>query len=192
VKPKQALLLLTALVFIVSSAILIAQETEVKKEVEKEVGKEDVCEVKVRPTEVKNHYEFEILLTNKEPINAMSFPFYISAGEKKMYYDSVSFEGSRAEFCAVKIPNPDTASQKINLGILTSMTPPIRYIDPGEGRIAKLYFTGDNGVTVNDIVVDTTFFPPSNHLMGVLPDGKTQIYPKFKYTVVEEEKEEEE
>lgn len=179
-KPKQVILLLTALVFIISSAILIAQESK--------GDEENICEVKVRPTEAKNHYEFEISLVNNNPINAMSLPFFVSAGEKKMYYDSVSFDGSRAEFCAVKIPNPDTTNQKILLGILTSMTPPLKYIDPGEGRIATLYFTGEDGVNVNDIVVDTTFFPPSNHLMWVLPDGKTQIYPKFIYTI-EKEKE---
>ncbi|MBD3218612.1 MAG: hypothetical protein GF310_10075 [candidate division Zixibacteria bacterium] len=178
-KPKQAILLLTALLFIVSSAILIAQESK--------GGKENICEVQVRSTDVKNHYEIEILLTNNKPITAMSFPFLITAGEKMMYYDSISFANSRAEFCAVKIPNPDTANQKINLGLLTSMTPPLKYIDPGEGTIAKLYYTSDKGVMLKDIVVDTTFFPPSNHLMGVLPDAKTNIYPAFKYTVLEEE-----
>jgi hypothetical protein len=170
-------MLLAALFFIFSTAILIAGESK--------GDKANLCEVKLRPTKVKNHFEFEILLTNDQPISAMTFPFLITAGDKKMMYDSISFADSRAEFCAVKIPNPDTASQKINLGILTSMTPPLKYIDPGSGRIARLYYTGEDGTTLEDIKVDTTFFPPSNHLMGVLPDAKTNLHPAFKFTILE-------
>jgi len=177
VRAKQAILLLAALLFIFSTAILLAGESK--------GDKANLCEVKLRPTSVKNLYEFEILLTNDQPISAITFPFTVTAGDKKMMYDSVSFADSRAEFCAVKIPNPDTTNQKINLGILSSMTPPLKYIDPGSGRIARLYFTGEDGVTLKSIVVDTTFFPPSNHLMGVLPDAKTNLYPAFKFTVLE-------
>jgi hypothetical protein len=177
VKAKQAIMLLAALLFIFSTAILLAGESK--------ADKGNLCEVILHPTKAKNHYELEVLLTNNQPISAITFPFLVTAGDKKMMYDSISFSDSRAEFCAVKIPNPDTASQKINLGILTSMTPPLKYIDPGSGLIAKLYYTGEAGVTLKDIVVDTTFFPPSNHLMGVLPDAKTNIYPAFKFTVAE-------
>jgi hypothetical protein len=68
-----------------------------------------------------------------------------------------------------------------NLGILASMTPPLKYIDPGQGPIARLYFTAEAKTSLPNIVVDTTFFPPSNHLMGVLPDAKTNIYPGYEF-----------
>jgi hypothetical protein len=177
VKAKQTIMLLAALLFIFSSAILLAGESK--------GDNKNLCEVKLRPTKAKNHFELEILLTNDQPISAITFPFLITAGEKKMMYDSISFADSRAEFCAVKIPNPDTTNQKFNLGILSSMTPPLKYIDPGSGRIARVYYTGEDGTKMQDIKVDTTFFPPSNHLMGVLPDAKTNLYPAFKFTVVE-------
>jgi len=177
VKLKQAVLLLAVAVFVISTAVLVAGE----------VKKANLCEVFVRPTKISNHYEIEISLTNDQPIAAMSFPFSITAGKKQMLYDSISFTGSRAEFCAAKIPNPDSTNQRFNLGILASMTPPLKFIDPGSGTIAKLYFTADKGTTLSEIHVDTVFFPPSNHLMGVLPDAKTNLYPDFKFTIVEDE-----
>ncbi len=174
-KLKQAVIFFTAALLLISALAIAGEKT-------KQVSKDNLCEVIVRPTDKASHFEIEILLTNDEPIAAASFPFLITAGEKKMYYDSVSFEGSRAEFCAAKIPNPDTSKQIFNLGILASMTPPLKYIDPGSGTIAWLYYTGEKGVALEDVIVDTTFFPPSNHLMGVLPDAKTNIYPAFKFT----------
>ena len=171
-------MLILAFIFILSTALVLAGDMK---------ADDNVCEVIVRPTKVPNHFEFDIILTNNQPIAAMSLPFKITAGDHTLLYDSISFEGSRAEFCAAKIPNPDTANQKFNLGILASMTPPLKYIDPGSGTIAKLYYTGPKGVKISDIEVDTTFFPPSNHLMGVLPDAKTNIYPEFKFTVYEDE-----
>lgn len=177
---KHVVLILALVGFMFTGAVLIADKPVESK-------KPNLCEVVVRPTKMEGHFEIEILLTNDKPIAAISFPFLITAGEKKMAYDSISFEGSRAEFCAAKIPNPDTANQKFNLGILASMTPPLKYIEPGTGTIAKLYFTGDKGTSLEDIKIDTTFFPPSNHLMGVLPDAKTNIYPDFKFTIAEDE-----
>lgn len=177
--PKTTGMLILALIFILSAALVLAGDN--KK------ADSNVCEVFVRPTKIANHFEFEIVLTNDQPIAAMSLPFKITAGKNTLTYDSISFDGSRAEFCAAKIPNSDTANQKFNLGILASMTPPLKYIDPGHGTIAKIYYTGPKGVKLNEIEVDTTFFPPSNHLMGVLPDAKTNIYPDFKFTILEDE-----
>jgi hypothetical protein len=179
VRLKHIVLILALVAIMLMSAISFAGEPKTAK-------LSNLCEVVVRPTKVANHFEIEIILTNDKPIAAITFPFRISAGENKMAYDSISFDGYRAEFCAAKIPNPDTANQIFNLGILASMTPPLKYIEPGSGTIAKLYFTGDKGTTLKNIEIDTTFFPPSNHLMGVLPDAKTNIYPDFKFTVAED------
>jgi hypothetical protein len=176
VKLKQALLLLAVVVFMFSTAVLLAGDAK----------NANLCEVFVRQTKISNHFEIEIMLTNDKPIAAMSFPFSIKAGKKQMVYDSISFTGSRAEFCAAKIPNVDTANQIFNLGILASMTPPLKFIDPGSGTIAKLYYTAEKGTRLNEVLVDTVFFPPSNHLMGVLPDAKTNLYPDFKFTIVED------
>ena len=172
-------MLILAFILILSTALVLAGENK--------NADNSVCEVIVRPTKIANHFEFDIVLTNNQPIAAMSLPFKITAGDHTLMYDSISFNGSRAEFCAAKIPNPDTANQKFNLGILASMTPPLKYIDPGSGTIAKLYYTGPKGIKLEDIQVDTTFFPPSNHLMGVLPDAKTNIYPDFKFSIYEDE-----
>lgn len=177
---KHIVLILALVAFMLMSAISFAGEPKTAK-------LSNLCEVIVRPTKIANHFEIEIILTNDKPIAAISFPFKITAGEKKMAYDSISFEGHRAEFCAAKIPNPDTANQIFNLGILASMTPPLKYIEPGTGTIAKMYYTGEKGTTLKDIEIDTTFFPPSNHLMGVLPDARTNIYPDFKFTIAEDE-----
>jgi len=175
VRLKQAVILITSALLLLSALAIAGDKAN------KEPNK-NLCEVIVRPTDKASHFEIEINLTNDEPIAAASFPFSIAAGDMMMYYDSISFAGSRAEFCAAKIPNPDTANQRFNLGLLASMTPPLKFIDPGQGTIAKLYYTGEKGVGLQDIIVDTVFFPPSNHLMGVLPDAKTNVYPGFKFT----------
>lgn len=141
----------------------------------------NICEVVLKPTDIKNHYLIELRLINDQPLAAITFPLLIEAAKTKMMYDSISFAKTRAEFCAVKIPNADTAEQKFNLGILASMTPPLKYIEPGEGPIARLYFTSKDKTSLQDIMVDTTFFPPSNHLMGVLPDAKSNISPSFRF-----------
>jgi len=151
-----------------------------------QANKGNLCEVIVRPTKISNHYEFEIVLTNDQPIAAMALPFAITAGKNSINYASISFAGSRAAFCAAKIPNVDSANQRINLGLLASLAPPMRYIDPGTGTIAKLYYTVSNGTRLEDIKVDTTFFPPSNHLMAVPPDAKNNIKPDFKFSVIKD------
>lgn len=159
-------------------AILVADNTTATRPTADE---NNLCEVVLKPTDIKNHYLIELRLINDQPLAAIAFPLIIKAAKTEMMYDSISFAKTRAEFCAVKIPNADTAEQKFNLGILASMTPPLKYIDPGEGPIARLYFTSRDKTKLEDIMIDTTFFPPSNHLMGVLPDAKTNISPAFRF-----------
>ncbi len=152
------------------------------------LGKVDECTVVLNETAKPDHWEVVINLKNDEPLFGLVFPLLIKSDKGQLRYDSTSFAGSRVENFAVKIPHEDTSythtgeGLKINIGLIGAVGPEQVELEPGSGMIAKHYITAiTKGVTTENIVVDTTFIRPANHLMGTMIDAKTNVKPKFTF-----------
>ncbi|OGC77616.1 MAG: hypothetical protein A2Z27_03050 [candidate division Zixibacteria bacterium RBG_16_50_21] len=94
---------------------------------------------------------------NDSAVSAITIPFLYALGFAT--FDSVSFSQSRIESLPFKTVNFDTLNNKVLLGAVPVEEPPIA---PGRGGFATLWFTALSSLA--GISLDTTFFPPNNHL----------------------------
>jgi hypothetical protein len=94
---------------------------------------------------------------NDSSVSAITIPFLYTLGFAT--FDSVSFSQSRIESLSFKTVNFDTLNNKVLLGAVPVEEPPIA---PGRGGFATFWFTALNSLA--GISLDTTFFPPANHL----------------------------
>ncbi len=144
-------------------------------------GKPDKAEIILKPAKA-NQFTCEFAWENDEKLGAMEIPLIVRGKDFKMHYDSVSWKG-RIDYFAVKSVRPIDSLQQVLIGLLADMTGKTLPLNEGKGTLATLYFTAvpnaKRTVDVCEIMVDTTFIPPSNTLSGVIPDGTGSLFPVF-------------
>lgn len=101
---------------------------------------------------------------NDSLVQGITIPFSYTLGFATL--DSVSYSGSRVENLIFKTVNFDTNTDKVLMGAIPVEEDPIA---PGRGLFATLWFTLSSGLASASL--DTTFFPPTNHLYFVNPSG---------------------
>lgn len=94
---------------------------------------------------------------NDSSVHGITIPFAYVLGFAT--FDSVSYTGSRVDSFVFKTVNFDTLSNKVLMGAIPVEEDPVA---PGRGLYATLWFTLNS--TLASVSLDTTFFPPSNHL----------------------------
>ncbi|MCJ7458592.1 MAG: dockerin type I repeat-containing protein [candidate division Zixibacteria bacterium] len=116
---------------------------------------------------------------NDDSVAGISAPFIFSG---PVVYDSTTFRDSRVNYMLYKNVNETLIGS--NKVLLSAIPVTEHIIGPGRGYLATLCFRviGDTG----HVVVDTAFFPPSNHLTFVTsePEGYTPIFIKGVLPVV--------
>jgi len=120
-----------------------------------------------------------IFFENDDSVAGISAPFIFSG---PVVYDSTTFRDSRVNYMLYKNVNETLIGS--NKVLLSAIPVTEHIIGPGRGYLATLCFRviGDTG----HVVVDTAFFPPSNHLTFVTsePEGYTPVFIKGVLPVV--------
>jgi hypothetical protein len=126
-------------------------------------------------------------LWHDEDLAALDVPIKYTAGIAKLMVDSVSFEGGRMDYFAMKQHQVDTTGQTMHIGgfaYLGSDKPPLA---PGNGEMFKIYFSTIGDKKAGVFAVDTTFYPPASTMQLVSKDAKS-IIPALKIIAVKPEK----
>ena len=135
--------------------------------------KSDVISVVVDQKPGSSKVVAKLNLANEEKLSAIICPLKYGNGKTPIVLDSVSFVGTRVENFALKYPNIDPKTQKVNIALISSLSAADLYLPKGEGEVAKLYFTLKKGATEASVTVDTALFPPANVLQLVDPAAKS-------------------
>jgi len=122
------------------------------------------------------HWLATVTLTNAEIIAAMTLPFRWSG--RGILIDSVSYVQTRVEYFALKTFLPDSAAQTILIGLVPDLGMGLPPLEPGEGTILRMYYTGHSSAPATSLRMDTTFIRPHNTLQLVTPDVRS-IVPRF-------------
>jgi hypothetical protein len=105
-----------------------------------------------------------IKITNDNSVGAITLPLIWSG---PVSYDSVTFRESVFPPLQYRTVNPDLGASKVLIGAIPVSEPPI---PPTQGLFATLCFhlTSNTGL----VMVDSTFFPPINHLIFTTTEPK--------------------
>lgn len=126
-----------------------------------------------------NQFAFELAWKNDQKLAAFTYPLHITGKSFKMHYDSVSWNG-RASYFAVRSAHPIDSMQQIVVGFVNDLGQGKPPLPESTGTVATVFFTAEvKKANICDILVDTTFIPPSNVLYGVTPDGLGKVYPTY-------------
>jgi hypothetical protein len=105
-----------------------------------------------------------ISCTNDEPITAFSIPLHYTAGKAHLVADSAVY--GRVSGFDIKSFRCDTAIQVVMLGLMGTMGPVRKSLEPGSGTIATVYLTSLD-IPIQKLKVDTCTAYPNNTLMAI-------------------------
>lgn len=141
-------------------------------------GKPDTCRIVVMQDEKSNQVMASVSVFNDEELAAMTLPFHYGNGKSPIKVDSVIYWKTRSEYFDMKTLLVDTVRQTILIGLIADMsgsTPPLK---KGDGEVVRIYFSINKSSKFQDVLIDTTWVKPQNHLKFVTPNVKG-IYPSF-------------
>ncbi len=142
-------------------------------------GNPDRITVEIAPLPERGKWIAGIYLQNDEELAAITVPLRYGQYFGEFTFDSVSYENTRVTSFALKITNNLDTTNAVQIGLLYALGGNQPPLGPGIGPIAWLYVTQSD--TTNGHfppAIDTTFFPPYNHLQLVTP-GAESITPIF-------------
>lgn len=113
------------------------------------------------------NWSITVSLTNDEPVVALSVPFKMTAGPIRIVADSAIYNGGRVKHFDFKNYRPDTTIQCVTLGMIATLTPVHKFLEPGNGRLVTIFVSSLNGEAVEKLTIDTTTTSPNNSLMVV-------------------------
>jgi len=140
--------------------------------------KSDVLSIVVDQKPGSSNVVAKVNLSNMEKLSAIVCPLKYGNGKTPIVLDSVSFVNTRTEKFALKYPNIDPKTQKVNIALISTLSAADFYLPKGDGEVALLYFTLKKGATEASVTLDTALFPPANVLQLVDPQAKS-IFPGF-------------
>ncbi|MEK7775723.1 MAG: hypothetical protein AAB305_07550 [Candidatus Zixiibacteriota bacterium] len=104
--------------------------------------------------------------TNDEALSAFSIPLHYTAGKAHLVADSAVFTTGRASAFDIKSFRCDTAIQVIMIGMIGSMGPVKKTVEPGTGALATVYLSSLD-IPIQKLKVDTCTAAPNNTLMAI-------------------------
>lgn len=138
------------------------------------VGITDTVTLKIE-TISENKWMVSAHVWNDEDLAALDIPIRYTAGVARVFVDSVSFENTRISYFAQKYSPVDTANQVMHFGGLAYMGTDRPPLAPGEGVVARIYFSTKGDKKPGPFTVDTTTAPPNSTLMLVDRNAKIII-----------------
>lgn len=165
-----ALLLLTAGV-----SALAQDSTQSRTEASAEssnpdpLGKRDTLFVNVQST-AKNSWTVDVSCFNDEELFGLSIPLKFTSGLRRVYVDSTIFTGGRVAHFQVKLARPDSAIQRLTIGLIAALSRDAKTLAPGDGSLAKVYLHAEG--EGKGLKVDTTTTAPQNSLLFIYSDMK--------------------
>lgn len=113
------------------------------------------------------NWSVTISYSNDQPVEGLSIPLRIAAGENRVVGDSASYTGGRVEHFAYKGFRADTAIQCVTMGMVANLGPTRHKLDPGSGRLVTFFVSSLDNKPIEKLHVDTTTTHPDNSLMTV-------------------------
>lgn len=142
------------------------------------IGKTDTVTLKIE-TLSENKWMVSVHVWNDEDLAALDIPIRFTAGVARVMVDSVSFKNTRISYFAQKYAPIDTANQIMHFGGIAYMGTDKPPLAPGEGVVARVYFSVAGDKKPGPFTVDTTTVPPNSTLMLVDRNAKI-IVPALK------------
>lgn len=142
------------------------------------IGKIDTVTLKIE-TLSENKWMVTAHLWNDEELAALDIPIRFTAGIARVLIDSISFKDTRISYFAQKYSPVDTLNQVAHFGGLAYLGPDKPPLAPGEGVVARIYFSVKGDTKAGLFTVDTTTVPPNSSLMLVDRNAKI-IVPALK------------
>jgi len=164
--------------YLVILSILLLFSITWSQKAKSPAAKSDVLSIVVDQKPGSNNVVAKVNLSNLEKLSAIVCPLKYGNGKTPIVLDSVSFVNTRTEKFALKYPNIDPKTQKVNIALISTLSAADFYLPKGDGEVALLYFTLKKGATEASVTVDTALFPPANVLQLVDPQAKS-IFPGF-------------
>lgn len=124
------------------------------------------------------HWEVLVSLDNPGPVAALTLPLRWGEGPPLYRIDSANYWGLRTEYFALKTFRVDSTRQTVLVGLISDLGGTRPPLAPGEGAIARLFFTAQTRQVSYALLPDTTFIRPHNTLQLVTPDIRA-INPRF-------------
>ena len=135
-------------------------------------GKPDTCRLLYLQEEKSEKAKLSVSLFNDEKLACINLPLRFGTGKTPIVCDSVSFADTRVEYFQLKLARIDTVNQTVLIGLFAYFSDPKPPLAEGDGEVANLYFTLTEQANLEEIVIDTTFIPPSNILGVATPEVK--------------------
>ena len=116
-----------------------------------------------------NDHSFTITIScvNSKNIVGIAVPLKMSAGNVRVVADSADYAGGRVEKWSYLGFRPDSSIQCVTLGMVASVGPTEKFIEPGNGRLTTVYVSSLDGAKIDDLVVDTATTDPGNRLQFI-------------------------
>jgi len=113
------------------------------------------------------HWEATVALVNHQVLAAITLPFrWTTPG---FMIDSANYAGTRVEYFALKTYLVDSTDNNVLIGLIPDLGMGLPMLEPGDGPITTLHFTGPSQPD-GPLILDSTFIRPHNTLQLVTPD----------------------
>lgn len=129
-------------------------------------------------------FTIPIYLYNDEPLLGLTIPLRLAQGRENITCDSVIFDMARAGNCQFLSAYIDDSAKSILIGIIPSLDSAERYIEPGDGEIARIFFSYAGSPESSVDTLTTGLLPPYNSLKFI-GANITPFVPEFKHGLIE-------
>ncbi len=165
--------------FFVLQLVLCLTGTAMAGDPEDAFGNPDRVTAKIASLAKRGQWIVGIYLQNDEELAAITVPLRYGTSVGEYRFDSASYVQTRVKDFALRITNNLDTTNAVQVGLLHALGGNEPPLGPGIGPVAWLYFTQqDTASGVYPPAIDTTFFPPYNHLQLVTL-GAEAITPIF-------------
>lgn len=138
-----------------------------------DVPERDTLRVESISVQPGQQFALPVYLHNIEELAAFTLP--LKYDQTVLTCDSVSFVGTRIEYLNITESNIDNENGKLLLGMVVFLE---EYLQPGDGRVADLFFSVNAAAEEQLTMIDSAFFPPGGELMLFDP-ASVAIHPEF-------------
>lgn len=120
-------------------------------------------------------------MANVNPVVGVTLPFKFTPGGDSLHLDSLFVDCGRAAHFMASQPKYDEANQTLLVAMilrLDSLTTIDDAVPPGDGLLARMYFTGKPSFPVDKFRIAAIQLPPENKLMYVIKTANS-VLPDF-------------
>ncbi|MFW9842894.1 MAG: hypothetical protein ACFFES_18570, partial [Candidatus Thorarchaeota archaeon] len=136
-------------------------------------GIPDTVRVETKEVPATDSFAVDVFMYNDEELGGMSIPLGWSSSDFEL--DTVLFDGSRVEYISARPVTIENTNQRVVVGVIVFFE---EYIQPGSGLLFTMHFRAKPGISDQVFTIDSTFFPPTNHLSLILANS-SNITPQY-------------